>query len=128
MPKSRARSAEHHHDCPGSDEYAANQSGRGQPFAQQQPREDHHQGHAELVQRRNARSGSELECAEITQPGKPRSQSGERKEKHGALVEQTDLAVLSERQSNAPRENDHDAGAQCCGQVRVHVCHTNLCQ
>ena len=56
------------------------------------------------------------------------AKSGEREKEHGAPVERTNLAVLAERQRDAPGKDHHHAGAQRRGQVRVHMRHAHLGQ
>ena len=55
-------------------------------------------------------------------------QSREREKKHGAAIERTNLAVLAQRQRDAPCKDHHHAGAQRRGQVRVNMLHAHLGQ
>ena len=54
----RAASTHHHNYRSGGDEEAAVEGGGGEFFTEEQPGEDHDQGHAEFVERGDARGGA----------------------------------------------------------------------
>ena len=109
--------AEDDDDSAGGDEQAAYQGCGGERFAEQQPGEEHDEGHAELVERRNTRGRAQLQGAEVAEPRQAGGQAGEREEEQGAAVESAQLVVLAKSERDAPGKDDDDGGAYGGGQV-----------
>src|SRR5580700_1010786 len=99
-------SPQRHYHGPGCNQYAA-EDGRGiEFFSQQEPRKDHHQWNAELVERRDARRWPQLQGAKVAEPRQSRGNSRKRKKKQGAAIERTHLAVLAQSERDAPCKDD----------------------
>jgi len=109
--------SQHHDDCAGGYEEAADQRGDGEFFTEHEPGENHDEGDAELVEWSDARGRTKLECAEVAQPRETGGETREREEEQCAAVEGTQFVLLAESESDAPGEDDDDGGADRRGQV-----------
>ncbi len=121
MVRAVACLAEDNHDGASGDEETADEAGGSEFFTEEKPGEEHDERDAELVERGDARGGSELEGAEVAQPGQARGQSRKGEKEQRAPVEGAEFGMFAEGEGDTPGENDDYGGANGGGEVGVHV-------